>query len=155
MASVFAKRATIYLDPQLHKALRIKSIETAHSISELVNGAVALILAEDAADLAAFKARAHEPLIAFEDALKEQCKPNGLVPQSPGLPRVFVTTLKGLCPVGRNPFRVARWCALYPGLPSLRRRQPRALRRKAVGLKGEWASRSTGRSTGHATGSWW
>ena len=71
MATVLAKRATIYLDPQLHKALRIKSIETSHSMSELVNEAVALILAEDAADIAAFKKRAHEPLITFEEALKE------------------------------------------------------------------------------------
>ncbi|MBI2440912.1 MAG: CopG family transcriptional regulator [Lentisphaerae bacterium] len=69
--SVITKRATVYLDPRLHKALRIKSIETAHSMSKLVNEAVALVLAEDAADLAAFEERAHEPLITFADALKD------------------------------------------------------------------------------------
>lgn len=71
MTTATTKRATIYLDSKVHKALRIKSIETSHSMSELVNEAVALTLAEDAADLAAFKERAHEPLISFEDALKE------------------------------------------------------------------------------------
>ena len=71
MSTATPKRATIYLDPKLHKALRIKSIETSHSMSQLVNEAVAFTLAEDAADLAAFKARAGEPLIAFEDVLKD------------------------------------------------------------------------------------
>ncbi|MBM3334558.1 CopG family transcriptional regulator [Candidatus Sumerlaeota bacterium] len=70
MATV-TKRATVYLDPNLHRALRIKSIETSRSMSELVNNAVALSLAEDAEDLAAFDERGHEPLLTFEDALKE------------------------------------------------------------------------------------
>lgn len=69
--TVMTKRATVYLDPGLHKALRIKSLETSHSMSKLVNEAVALALAEDAEDLAAFEERAHEPLIMFEDALKD------------------------------------------------------------------------------------
>lgn len=65
------KRSTIYFDPLLHKALRMKSAETARSISELVNEAVRLSFAEDAADLAAFSKRAHEPDLAFEDVLKD------------------------------------------------------------------------------------
>jgi len=69
--AVAVKRATVYLDPKLHRALRIKSIETSRSMSELVNEAVSLALAEDAEDLAAFEERAHEPLVTFEDALKE------------------------------------------------------------------------------------
>lgn len=69
--TVMTKRATVYLDPGLHKALRIKSLETSHSMSKLVNEAVTLALAEDAEDLAAFEERAHEPLITFEDALKD------------------------------------------------------------------------------------
>jgi len=72
------KRSTIYLEPMLHKALRIKSAETSRSMSELVNEAVALSLMEDAEDLAAFEARAIEPLIAFEDVLKE-LKANGRI----------------------------------------------------------------------------
>ncbi len=65
------KRATVYMDPMLHRALRIKSVETSRSMSELVNDAVRFSLAEDAEDLEAFHERAGEPLIAFEDVLKE------------------------------------------------------------------------------------
>jgi len=69
--AVATKRATVYLDAKMHRALRIKAIETSRSMSELVNDAVAFALAEDAEDLAAFEERACEPLITFEDALKE------------------------------------------------------------------------------------
>jgi len=65
------KKSTIYLDPDLHKALRLKSLETSRSISDVVNEAVRLALAEDADDLAAFQERAGDPLISFEEALKE------------------------------------------------------------------------------------
>ena len=65
------KRATIYIDSELHRALRMKAAETSSSISEIVNNAVKLVLAEDAEDLAAFEERAKEPLVSFEDVLKE------------------------------------------------------------------------------------
>ena len=52
------KRATVYFDPHLHRALRIKAAETDRSVSELVNEAIRHSLAEDAEDLAAFEARA-------------------------------------------------------------------------------------------------
>ena len=51
-----ARRATVYLDSELHRALRIKAAETEQSISDLVNDAVRHNLAEDAEDLAAYKA---------------------------------------------------------------------------------------------------
>jgi len=76
--SEFSKRATVYLDPMLHKALRIKAAETSRSISELINEAVRFSLAEDAEDLAAFKERGDEPLLAFEDFL-EELKKNGRI----------------------------------------------------------------------------
>jgi len=69
--STLSKRSTIYLDPALHKALRIKSIETSKSMSKLINEAVKMALAEDAEDMAAFETRAGEPLIPFKDVLKE------------------------------------------------------------------------------------
>ena len=69
--TTLTKRATVYLKPSLHKALRLKSVETSRSLSEIVNEAVQLSLAEDAEDLAAFEERANEPLISFEAALKE------------------------------------------------------------------------------------
>ena len=64
------KRATIYFDPDLHKALRLKSVETSRSVSDLVNEAVKEALAEDAEDLAAFDKRADEPLISYDEMVK-------------------------------------------------------------------------------------
>jgi post-segregation antitoxin (ccd killing protein) len=64
------KRATVYLDPDLHKALRLKAVETSRSISELVNNAIREALAEDAEDIAAFKERAGEPLISYDEMVK-------------------------------------------------------------------------------------
>ena len=68
--SASPKRATIYLDPALHRALKIKAAETSTSISELVGSAVRQSLAEDAEDLAAFEQRAAEPLVSYEDMVK-------------------------------------------------------------------------------------
>ena len=65
-----AKRATIYLDPVLHKALKLKAVETSRSISDLVNQAVREALAEDAEDLAAFEERAKEPLLSYDEMVK-------------------------------------------------------------------------------------
>jgi hypothetical protein len=65
-----AKRATVYLDPELHKALRLKAVETSRSVSELVNFAVRDALAEDAEDIAAFEERVKEPLIAYDEMVK-------------------------------------------------------------------------------------
>jgi hypothetical protein len=62
----------------LHKALRLKAAETSRSISELINEAVRYSLAEDAEDLAAFKERGDDPLLAFEDVL-EELKKNGRI----------------------------------------------------------------------------
>jgi hypothetical protein len=68
--SPLTKRATVYLDPALHKALRLQSIETSRSVSQLINDAVCDELAEDARDLALFDARANEPTVDFEDFVK-------------------------------------------------------------------------------------
>ena len=64
------KRTTIYLDPELHKALRLKSIAVSKSVSELVNDAVKGALLEDAEDITAFEERAHEPLISYDEMVK-------------------------------------------------------------------------------------
>ena len=69
--STTQKRATVYLDPELHRALRLKAAETDRTMSELVNEAIQLALAEDAEDLAAFDDRAAEPNLPFEDVVKE------------------------------------------------------------------------------------
>ena len=65
------KRATVYFDKAIHRALRLKAAETDRSVSELVNDAVRQSLAEDAEDLAAFDARAAEPEMPFEELVKE------------------------------------------------------------------------------------
>ncbi len=65
------KRATVYFDPSLHQALRVKAASTDLSISDLVNAAVRASLAVDADDLASFEARQPEPSLSFEDVLKD------------------------------------------------------------------------------------
>ena len=65
------KRATVYFDPEIHRALRLKAAETDRSVSDLVNDAVKASLAEDAEDLAAFELRERERSYAFEDVVKD------------------------------------------------------------------------------------
>ena len=66
-----AKRATVYFDPVLHKALKLKSFETSRSISDLVNSAVKEALAEDAEDLSSFDERADDALISYNEMVKK------------------------------------------------------------------------------------
>jgi hypothetical protein len=70
------KRSTIYFDPALHAALRLKAMHANRSVSELVNDAVRAALAEDQEDLAAFDQRVAEPTISYE-ALLNDLKANG------------------------------------------------------------------------------
>lgn len=72
------KRATVYLDPDVHKALKLKAVETSRSISDLVNEAVKENLAEDADDLAAFENRVNEPLISY-DVMVKRLKKDGRI----------------------------------------------------------------------------
>ncbi len=64
------KKATVYLDADLHKALRLKAVETSRSLSDLVNEAIRQSLAEDAEDIAAFAERVAEPLISYDEMVK-------------------------------------------------------------------------------------
>jgi len=73
-----AKRATIYLDPMIHKALKLKAVETSRSISDLVNEAVREALAEDAEDFAAFEERANESLLSY-DVMVKRLKEDGRI----------------------------------------------------------------------------
>ena len=63
------KRSTIYFDPDLHRALRLKAAATDRSISDVVNDAVRQTLSEDAADLDAFEKRRREPTLDFEEVV--------------------------------------------------------------------------------------
>jgi hypothetical protein len=65
-----SRRTTVYLEPDLHRALRLKSIETDTSISDLVNEAVRESLVEDAEDLAAIQDRAAEATVPYGEFLQ-------------------------------------------------------------------------------------
>jgi len=65
------KRATVYFDADIHRALRLKAAETERSVSDLVNEAVQLSLAEDADDLAAFDDRVNETTLPYEAVVKD------------------------------------------------------------------------------------
>lgn len=62
-------RSTVYIDTDLHQALRMKAACTHLSMSEIVNDAIRALLAEDAEDLAAFEERKHETPVTYEDFL--------------------------------------------------------------------------------------
>ncbi len=64
------KRATVYFDSDIHRALRLRAAASDKSISDMVNEAVKLTLAEDAEDLVAFDERRREPNLDFEQFVK-------------------------------------------------------------------------------------
>jgi hypothetical protein len=73
-----SKRATVYFEPEIHRALRLKAATQDKSISDMVNDAVKVALAEDAEDLAASEECKREPNLDFErfvKALKRRGKP--------------------------------------------------------------------------------
>ena len=65
-----SRRTTIYLEPEVHQALRLKAASTERSISDMVNDALKQALAEDAVDLEDFARRRVEKSIPFEDFVK-------------------------------------------------------------------------------------
>jgi len=65
------KRATVYFDAEVHQALRLKAAASPRSISEMVNEAVRVALAEDAEDLSAFEERKGEGSISFESFIQD------------------------------------------------------------------------------------
>ena len=69
--SELSKRSTIYFDPELHRALRIKAASSHQSVSEIVNNALRQALREDQEDLAAFAERANEPTLSYEELLND------------------------------------------------------------------------------------
>lgn len=69
--SNLSKRSTVYFDPQIHQALRVKAATSQLSVSELVDQALRAQLAEDQEDLAAFEERINEPEMSYEALLKD------------------------------------------------------------------------------------
>lgn len=78
MSKETSKRATVYFDPELHKAIRLKAAHANRTVSDIVNDAVRLALREDEEDLAAFERRVAEPMISYEALLKD-LKANGKI----------------------------------------------------------------------------
>ncbi len=66
-----SKRSTVYFEPEIHQALRLKAAFTHRSISDLVNEAVRTTLTEDQEDLAAYENRVSEPTISYEELLSD------------------------------------------------------------------------------------
>lgn len=65
------KRSTIYFEPELHHALRLKAAHTHRSVSTIVNEAIRAALREDQDDLAAFEDRVNESVMSYEELLKD------------------------------------------------------------------------------------
>lgn len=66
-----SKRSTVYFEPEIHHALRVKAANSHQSVSEVVNEAVRLALREDEEDLSAYDERAAEPTLSYEALLKD------------------------------------------------------------------------------------
>lgn len=69
--SELSKRSTVYFEPEIHHALRIKAATTHQSVSEVVNEAIRVSLREDQEDLSVFEERANEPTLSYEELLED------------------------------------------------------------------------------------
>jgi hypothetical protein len=69
--SNLSKRSTVYFEPEIHQALRLKAASSNLSISELIDEAVRLSMNEDQEDLASFAQRENEKEISYEDLLND------------------------------------------------------------------------------------
>ncbi len=69
--ALLSRRATVYFDPDIHKALRMKAAQTQQSISELVDEALRTAMMEDAEDLESFEVRSGDRLIGYEEMVKK------------------------------------------------------------------------------------
>jgi len=69
--SSLSKRATVYFDPAIHQALKMKAAATNLSLSELVDEAARLLMLEDHEDLQAIADRVGEPVVSYEALLSD------------------------------------------------------------------------------------
>ena len=69
--STLSKRSTVYFEPAIHHALKIRAASTHVSVSELIDEAVRLLMREDQEDLNAVSERAQESEISYEDLLND------------------------------------------------------------------------------------
>ena len=64
-------KTTVYLEDDLHRALRLKSAETRESLSALVSEALRVLLAEDLEDLSDWNERRSERPVGYDEFLKQ------------------------------------------------------------------------------------
>ncbi|MCE2484330.1 MAG: hypothetical protein J4F42_02360 [Desulfurellaceae bacterium] len=76
--SKLSKRSTVYFEPSIHQASKLKAATSDLSISAIVDKAVRLLMREDQEDLATFAERAKEPKISYE-ALLNDLKKHGKI----------------------------------------------------------------------------
>ena len=69
--STLSKRSTVYFEPAIHQALKLRAASTDVSVSELVDDAVRLLMREDQADLSVLSERVHEPEVSYEEFLTD------------------------------------------------------------------------------------
>ncbi len=69
--SNLSKRSTMYFDPSIHQALKVKSVTSSRSVSELVDEALRQLMNEDQEDLEAYAQRKDEPDINYEELLND------------------------------------------------------------------------------------
>ncbi|MEP1472137.1 MAG: ribbon-helix-helix domain-containing protein [Halieaceae bacterium] len=69
--SDLSKRSTVYFDPEIHQALKLKAASTDTSVSDLVDEAVRLLMLEDQEDLETIADRVSEPSVSYEALLKD------------------------------------------------------------------------------------
>ena len=76
--SNLSKRSTIYFEPNIHQALKVRAASSHLSVSELVDEAVRLLMSEDQEDLAAFSEKKKKKEISYE-ALLNDLKKHGKI----------------------------------------------------------------------------
>ncbi|WP_372628123.1 ribbon-helix-helix domain-containing protein [Arsukibacterium sp.] len=67
--STLSKRSTVYFEPSIHQALKLRAASSDTSVSELIDEAVRLLMREDQEDLATVRQRANEAEISYEELL--------------------------------------------------------------------------------------
>jgi hypothetical protein len=68
---LLSKRSTVYFEPSIHQALKMKAASSHVSISEIVDEAVRLLMSEDQEDLEALAERKDEPELSYEALIND------------------------------------------------------------------------------------
>ncbi len=71
-------KTTLYLSPNVRRALKKRVVDTNQTMSEYVNRAVAFAIAEDLEDMEAIEERRNEPTESLDNFL-ESLKKDGLI----------------------------------------------------------------------------